>query len=176
MSRKRGPVDDPVLSHRGGRLQLVRAQANEFTAERQAEFLSHFAATCNVTRAAEAANISRSHLYRHRRNDPAFRAAWAEAQDQGYVALEARLVQQALRLLEAADDAGGGDGDFGGMDIKMAFALLQNWQKNRDKEPGDIRPRRSDVSEATGRLEALMRTMKLLPQPGAAAADPEEQE
>ena len=160
---------------RGNQRELVarKAKPDEFTRRRQEEFLTHFAASCNVRWSAAAANVSPSTVYRRRRTDPAFKAAWAEAQCQGYAALEADLILQARQLLNASDHAREHPGEAHqppiGMDAKLAFALLQNFQKNSGKEPGDINPRRSDLSEATRRLERAMRAMKLLPPPTAPA-------
>lgn len=69
-------------------------------------FLAHLAATSNVTAAALAANITLGYVYRLRREDATFRAAWMDALSEGYDNLEMELLQH-LRGLEsaAADDA-----------------------------------------------------------------------
>ena len=67
-----------------------------FDARRRGIFLEWFAATCNVKLAAEKADIGYHTVFRHRRADAAFAEAWDEALAQGYAALEAGLLADAL--------------------------------------------------------------------------------
>lgn len=159
--------DGLVISQCRGMRQMRRERPNEFTDARKREFLDEFAATCNVTWAAENVGVELSTIYRHRQKDAAFRLAWAAAQEQGYAALEADLVLRARDLLGDRELSEEAQARLSGMDAKLAFALMQNFQKNRGREPGDIHPRKSDLGEATKRLEGVMRRMKLLPSPDA---------
>jgi transposase len=98
-----------VASAKGRKWQLRRMRRNRFTPERKNAFLSHFAATCDAEASADAAEISISTVYDHRRDDPAFRAAWFEALEQGFFRLQAELVRQRLaaaaKLRAIADEA-----------------------------------------------------------------------
>lgn len=154
-----------IRRNKKGELQVHRRKVRKdgFTDARKKRFLEQFAATGNVTAAAEDAGMSLRTIYSHRGKDAAFREAWAEAQEHCYASLEAELVRRARELLTAAAPA-----DLSaiqGMDAKLAFSLLQNFQRKNGREPGDIVPRKSDVAEATRRLEATMRRLKLVPLP-----------
>lgn len=76
--------------------QLTRRRRVRFTAARKTAFLEHFAATCDATASAREAGISVATVYHHRQRDPAFRRAWGEARDAGYMRLEAEMVRQRL--------------------------------------------------------------------------------
>lgn len=156
------PEDNEISAMDQRRLHARKPRANELTAKRRAEFLDHFAASCNLKQSAAAIGISRTALYKRRRTDAGFRRAWALAQEQGYVVLEAELLRRSRELLEGREVTEEMLDSLNGMDAKLAFAILQNHQKNAGKEPGDIKPQRSDLSEATKRLEKVMRRMKLL--------------
>ena len=124
-----------------------------------------------MTASAKAAGVSLPTVYEHRSKDAAFRAAWIVAQENSYAALEADLVRRSRELLDSAVPQDGSA--IGGMDAKLAFALLQNFQKKSGREPGDMVPRKSDLAEATRRLEKVMARMKLLPRPDNDGTDEE---
>ncbi len=78
-------------------VQVARPGARKlFDARRRGVFLEWFAATCNAKLSCEKAGITQKTAFRHRRKDPAFAVAWEEALQQGYAALEASLVAEAL--------------------------------------------------------------------------------
>ena len=79
-------------------LQRRRRRNVRFDAARQALFLAHFAATCDVTAAAGAAGVAVSTVHLHRRTDFAFAHACRTALAEGYALLEI----EALRLARAA--------------------------------------------------------------------------
>lgn len=58
-------------------------------------FLAELAETGNATRAASAAGVSRRTLYRLRKSDPGFRAAWEDAAEIGMTVIEDMAVQRA---------------------------------------------------------------------------------
>ncbi|CAA9520585.1 MAG: hypothetical protein AVDCRST_MAG62-1087 [uncultured Sphingomonas sp.] len=158
-----GASEDRFISPGKGRLLQVRKDGERyFTFAKQMVFLDHFAATCNVTMAAAAAGVDMRTVYRLRRRDEAFREAWRIAQDQGYAALEAELVRRARAMLDEMDADEAAGRSLSGMDAKLAHALLQRHQQNLGRAPGDILPRRSDLAEATKRLEKVMARMHLL--------------
>ena len=76
--------------------QRRRRRNVRFDAAAQAAFLAHFAATCDTRAAAAQAGVSESTVHLHRRSDPAFAEAYAQALAQGYVLLEAEAVRQRL--------------------------------------------------------------------------------
>ena len=151
-----------ISAGKGRRLQARTPSRRAFSAAKQKAFLDCFASTCNVRMSAEAAGVDTTTVYRLRRNNRSFQDAWDAAQEQGYAALEADLVRRARELLDGmeADDAAAQR--MSGMDAKLAHALLQRHRQNMGQAPGDILPKRSDLSEATKRLEKVMRRMKLL--------------
>ena len=61
-----------------GKPHLRRATKNNWTKEKEREFLSALAETCNVTRACEAVGMSTQSAYWRRRRNAAFRATWIE--------------------------------------------------------------------------------------------------
>ncbi|WP_374942557.1 hypothetical protein [Sphingomonas sp.] len=87
-------------------------------------FLDCLAATCHVSRAAEAIGVELTTVYGLLRRDRGFASAWSEALALGYEMLETQVVGHAL--------SGGGrrtitDGDVGrtgGIDIDLALTLL----------------------------------------------------
>ncbi len=82
-----------------------------FDARRRRVFLEWFAATCNARLSCEKAGITQRTAYRHRREDSAFAEAWEEALQQGYAAVEASLVADALRGFVQSDDWDGDEKD-----------------------------------------------------------------
>lgn len=69
-------------------------------------FLAHLGETSNVTAAALHARVSPAIVYKHRRTDPDFRAAWFAALAEGYDNLEMELLQH-LRAVETGGEEGG---------------------------------------------------------------------
>lgn len=83
-----------------GHAQLRSYRATRWTGGKRVAFLEHLATSANVTAAAQAAGISKVQVYRIRRRDPGFRAAWREALCEGYEALEIVLLDRALHGVE----------------------------------------------------------------------------
>jgi hypothetical protein len=96
----KAPGANPTLIIHPGNNRLAQvARANRaklFDEKRKAVFLEWFAATCNVYFSAEKAGIAYQTVYKHRRKDAAFAEAWDEALAQGYAALEAGLLADAI--------------------------------------------------------------------------------
>jgi hypothetical protein len=78
------------------RLQRRRVRCIRFNAARKKVFLDHFAGTADFAASAEAAGMHYSTVYNHRRKDPEFDAACAEALGVAYASLEAEAVRQRL--------------------------------------------------------------------------------
>ncbi len=151
-----------IAAGSGRRVQAKRERKGSFSAAQRNSFLRHFAATCNVGAAAAAAGVSRSTIYKRRTRDPVFRAAWEAAQAQGYAALEAALVQRALDAANGVvpDEAAGTDNYR--IAFKDALVLLQMQNRLRSCRAGDAVPLKSDLSEATRRLEKILRQYGVL--------------
>lgn len=63
---------------------------------KRAAFLEALAATCNITKAAELAGVSRALVYAWRAADPKFAQAWEEALQLGIDALEDEATRRAV--------------------------------------------------------------------------------
>jgi hypothetical protein len=88
---------DMVSPGNGRRVQVRKVREGGFTEEKRQIVLDHLAACSNLTRAAKAAGISTETVNYHRRRDPAFAQACAEAIEAGYDALEAMAIDHAAR-------------------------------------------------------------------------------
>ncbi|MCM8556383.1 hypothetical protein [Sphingomicrobium sediminis] len=64
--------------------------------EVQALFFEKLSATCNVTKAAKAADISTGTLYRRRKTNTQFRLDWEAAIAEGYDRLELLMMERVL--------------------------------------------------------------------------------
>lgn len=106
--RSRGEVRIAAANRRFW--QRRRRSHVRFIAERQADFLTHFASSCDARAAAAAAGVSESTVHLRRRTDPVFAEAYAQALQEGYARLETEMLRQRLaaqaRLREAIEAAG----------------------------------------------------------------------
>ena len=66
------------------------------TIEKKEIFLSILAASCNVTKAAEASKLNRQDLYKWRAADEVFAQRWDEAKELGVEALEDEMHRRAV--------------------------------------------------------------------------------
>lgn len=153
-----------IASENGRRLQKWRPRA-KFTAARKETYLAHFAATCDSEEAARRAGVSDSAVYQHRRTDPEFAAAWAEALDQGYARLEAELARQrlaAMKRFAAAIDRAEADPE-AAVEFERALKLLKRYDMRRGSPEPIVRPRagaqRPSFAEAVARLEQRLKAL-----------------
>jgi hypothetical protein len=153
-------VADVIRETRGHQLQAQESQHQEFTQERQERFLTLFSATSNIRYSARELGIATSTIHHRRRSDPAFRAAFAAAQEQAVVSLRAELVSRGLSLLNACTPDEAAEAALAGMDAKLILSLIGQYERSLGKEPGDIKPQRSDAAQAAARLHALMTRMR----------------
>lgn len=144
----------------GRLLQEQGERKGEFTHAQKQVFLGFFAGSCNVKDAAARAEVATSTLYNHRLSDPAFRKAWAIAEEEGIATLRAELVRRGLELVRAATPDEASVAALAGMDAKFLLSLVQSHERNQGKAPGDIIPQRSDAGEATARLAKLLVRLK----------------
>ncbi len=77
-------------------LQKRKTSSRDWTKARRAIFLAELEASCNVTRAAQAAGMAKRAVYELRRREPSFATLWAEALDAGVERLRAELLARAL--------------------------------------------------------------------------------
>ena len=87
----------------------------------------------------------------------AFRVRWEEALAHGYAALEAGLLERAREAVGKFRTRPGEETLVGAMDAKLAFALLQNHERNRGKAPGDVNQQRGDIDQVIARLEKALK-------------------
>ncbi|MFL9839962.1 hypothetical protein ABS767_03205 [Sphingomonas sp. ST-64] len=88
-------------------------------------FLDHLAATCNVKESAAVIGVIAGSVYRLRRRDPHFAAAWEEALALGYQMLETRVIGHVLAGGTRHEPLGcDADGNLGGIDFESALRLL----------------------------------------------------
>jgi len=152
-----------VAPRRGRRWQAQRARANFFTRERKEIWLEHFAATCDATAASEAAGISVNTAYAHRRTDPAFRAGWEEALEQGYARLEAEAVAQRIASLERLKVRmrEGGDAEAeadAAAEFERVMAVLREFKRAHAGRRGGAAPTKWSFDDA---FEALEKELKV---------------
>ena len=149
--------DSPKLIKPGnGRpMQLRRTRRLRFGAAKKAVFLAHFAATCDLAAAAEAAGVSASTVRNHRLKDPEFDADCREALEQGVAHLEEEAVRERLeaqhRLKAGLLPASAAPAEF-----ERRMKLLAYWRR-RD---GTLGPRAR--SRETLRRWSFDEAMKLL--------------
>ncbi len=103
---------DLVVMGGKNRLLVKTKRSRRETSQRSRDaFILSLSETCNVSLSAERAGIALSTVYKMRRRDAAFAAAWQRALDDGYQRLEMGLVQAALAAVEGQrpDATDGGD-------------------------------------------------------------------
>ena len=107
---------------RDGRAKRVRC-FTQWSEEVEELFLDVLAATCNVTIAAEQAQVGYTSVYRQRRLRADFAAKWQAALAQGYARLEMALVEAAVDSLKGVEfDA---DRPIPKMSAETALKVLQ---------------------------------------------------
>jgi hypothetical protein len=98
---KKKPAGGRKLILTGSRRpQMQREPGRNWTKQKESEFLTLLAETCNVTRSAEAVRMSTPGAYKRRRRNASFRAAWAEAIATAYQRLELALLDRAFNGTE----------------------------------------------------------------------------
>ncbi|MEE9432776.1 MAG: hypothetical protein V3V15_00870 [Sphingorhabdus sp.] len=84
-------------SGRGAKTDRTSRKAKKFDASARKVFLSHLAATANVTASAKKAGISKSLVYTEHGRSEIFQRQWLAALSKGYALLEAQLLEEALK-------------------------------------------------------------------------------
>jgi phage terminase small subunit len=154
------------------KVQVRKERKDAFSATKKQVFLDHYAAGCNVTRAAAAAGVSTVTVNNHRRNDPVFAQQMAEAHDIAYDGLDAMLVERAKTggHYVPGPDAETAPGPEA-MDTELALRLLELRSRSLGRRTGrrigraGYEPRRvseKELNEAIlAKLDVLDRRMKL---------------
>lgn len=144
----------------------------EALAGRRETFLSHFAANCNVTAAANAAGVPVSTLYRWRRDDADFAEEWGQALAMGYQLLEARLVAHALAGEQHGDVTGIAELNAAPVPVELALRLmgLQRHSKTRGfaGRPLKTMPREDMLKVLLARIEMIEQRKRIAAERAAA--------
>jgi hypothetical protein len=135
-------VADGLVLRRGrrGAMQLAAARPRDWSGRIQAAFLDHYVASGNVALAARAAGVAPGTVWRRRRTDPDFAAAWDALKQETYDRMELMLIERATAQIAGPAEAGGGEAEEAGQvgqvgqavafDPQLAMWLL----KRRDAE------------------------------------------
>lgn len=144
----------------GRRWQLKKTRRLRFEGWRRDVFLAHFAGTCDLRAAAEAAGVHETTVNRHRAKDAEFDAACERALEIGYARLEAEAVRQRLvaqqRLSEEIVPAGEIAQEF-----ERVLKLLERWERRRGKAAKAGRTREWSFEEAIAEIDKGLRGLGL---------------
>ena len=143
-----------------GHAQVRMLRHSRWTQSKRVAFLEELAVTSNVTAAAEAAGMSRVQLYRIKKRDPAFGAAWAEALREGYQALEIQLLERARNGTEKPVFFGGKQIDTtrefnDAVALKLLSAHRDAVAAERTAERPEAAPRETALAEIKAKLAEM---------------------
>ena len=96
--RKTGPRE--LALDGKGRVRMRKCSPRTWTSDKEKQFLTALAETCNVKLAAQESGVSPQHAYVRRKSNAGFRAAWIEAIAIAYSRLELVLLDRALNGTE----------------------------------------------------------------------------
>ena len=82
-----------IRQSRTGGAKMITPGEAQWSEEKEQQFLDHLAATGNLEASAHAVGISRTSLYRRRRQWPAFCEAWNQAKADAVDRLELLLIE-----------------------------------------------------------------------------------
>jgi hypothetical protein len=110
----------------GKRVQIARARLQQWSPRIEMRFLATLAATCNVKAACAEVGLSKSSAYGHRKRWRAFAERWDAAVEEGFVRIEAGLLQHGCNLFsgEVGDEADEWV-PLGPMTVEQAIQVLQ---------------------------------------------------
>ena len=89
--------------------QKRKASKRSWTKTKEQKFLSVLTETCNVTQACKAAKVSVASVYRRKKTNAAFRAAWLAAMSIAYQQLELVLLERAFNGTDKVISVRGGE-------------------------------------------------------------------
>lgn len=155
------PETEEICGRRGRRLQVAKKRRNAFGKARQEVFLEHLAATCNVRRSAEAAEVTDGCVFAKRRRDPLFRAAWDEAIETGLARIEAMLVEHGGKT-KPPEVRDGLELPPEPLDIELALHLWREHRKSLAGIPARRGPRQAaEWSEVEDYFIAKLKALKV---------------
>lgn len=141
------------------RPQLRPRQRRDWTQAKAREFLSVLAETCNVSEGCRQTGFAMSVVYRRRKMDAGFRAAWNEAIAVGYQRLEAVLLDRAFngteRVITRKD---GSEERVREYPNAIALKLLQMHRETAAEADLDLAP--EDMDEIRERLVRKLQRLK----------------
>ncbi|HYJ82928.1 MAG TPA: hypothetical protein VEW26_08830 [Allosphingosinicella sp.] len=157
----------------GRRLQLRKTRQLRFTDSRKEIFLAHFAGTCDLAAAAEAAAVSVSTVRNHRLKYPEFDAACDAALEQGYKHLEEEAVRERLAALERLK-AGIVPAGEAAAEFDRQIKLLNQWRRRTGRLGPMARSREAlTIWSFADAIKLLQKRLKALRIPIAPPPEPE---
>lgn len=154
---------------RGKKPQLRKASKRSWTRAKEDVFLSVLAETCNVTRACEAADVGVTSVYRRKKENAGFRAAWLAAIAIAYQQLELVLLERAFNGTEKLVSVRAGEAKtMREYSNQLGIALLK---MHRDSAAdAEFELPADEIEEVR---ERLIRKLQRLKQRDSGADDPE---
>lgn len=144
----------------GGRKpQLKKPSARSWTKAKEEVFLTVLAETCNVTRACEAAGVGVTSVYRRKKENAAFRAAWLAAIAIAYQQLELVLLERAFNGTEKVVNVRpGAAGTMREYSNQLGIALLKMHRDTASDAEFELPP--DEIEEVRERLIRKLQRMK----------------
>ena len=154
----------------GKKPQMRKASGKNWTKAREDIFLSVLAQSCNVTRACEAAGVGVTSVYRRKKENAAFRAAWLAAIAVAYQQLELVLLERAFVGTEKVVRIGAGQAQtMREYSNQLGLSLLKMHRETAADADYEMAP--NDVEEMR---ERLIRKLQRVRERDAADHDPQE--
>ncbi|HMO76454.1 MAG TPA: hypothetical protein PKD99_06490 [Sphingopyxis sp.] len=161
-------MEATVRSGNGRVMMRAKPSRREISQEKRDAFLGFLIESCNVTWSARQAGLCKASVYKLRRRDAAFAAAWQDAIETGYVRLEMGLVEAALALVEGKAETEDGDAAprvIEALSMEQAIQLLERYRatvkagRAQSVRPGAKRMPTAEETDAAilERLEILRR-------------------
>lgn len=97
-------VELVVRGSNGRRTQIARARVGQWTPRVERRFLAALSATCNVKAACAEVGLAHSSAYAHRKRWLAFAGAWDAAICEGYMRIEAALIERGCNVFSNLDE------------------------------------------------------------------------
>ncbi|HEV7660374.1 MAG TPA: hypothetical protein VGO55_11065 [Allosphingosinicella sp.] len=156
------PDEAVIAPNAGRRLQLRPIRRALFDARRKRIYLDHFAATADARAAAAAAGVSPCTVSAHRRSDPEFAAAEADALAIAYASLEAEAVRQRLEAQRNLREGLCPTGEIA-QEFDRVIRLLARYERKSGRiglrTPGVGRERRMSFDDAIALLDRKLRAL-----------------
>ena len=153
----------------GNKPQKRKAGAKNWSKEKEEAFLSVLAETCNVTRACEAAGVGVTSVYRRKKENAAFRAAWLAAVSIAYQQLELLLLERAFNGTEKVVNVRAGEpAVMREYSNQLGITLLKMHRDTATEADAQFEPQQ--VEELRERLFNKLRRLKVRDQQDRAAS------